>query len=107
MKRTFLAAIALMMGVTAFAQQPTFPRSQAEDTKGYMSKEYWAIWNAEEQARIDADIERYRKSDAEITLPNIAKNSDVKIEQISHHFIFGQNLYTGSSHYLPLPASIA
>ena len=48
MKRTLLLAVtALMIGVTAQAQQPTFPRSQAEDTKGYMSEAFWKIWNAE------------------------------------------------------------
>ena len=93
MKRTFLAAIVLMMGVTAFAQQPTFPRSQAEDTKGYMSKEYWAIWNAEEQARIDADIEKYRKADGELVLENLGRKRDVKIEQVEHEFIFGAHIF--------------
>ena len=94
MKRTFLlAVIALMIGVTAQAQAPTFPRSQAEDTKGYMSEAYWKIWNAEEQARIDADIEKYRKADGEVVLPNIGRKRDVKIEQISHEFVFGAHIF--------------
>ena len=32
-----LTAVALIMGYTAQAQQLVFPRSQAEDTQGYMS----------------------------------------------------------------------
>ena len=93
MKRTFLTAIALMMGITAFAQQPTFPRSQAEDTKGYMSEAYWKIWNEEEMARINADIEKYRKADGELVLENLGRKRDVKIEQISHEFIFGAHIF--------------
>ena len=93
MKRTFLAAIALMMGATAFAQQQTFPRSLAEDTKGYMSKEYWSYWNDEEQARIDADIEKYRKADGELVIENLGRKRDVKIEQMEHEFIFGAHIF--------------
>ena len=64
-----LSLCALFAFNAAFAQsQPIFPRSQAEDTKGYMSEAYWKIWNAEEQARIDADIEKYRKADGELAM---------------------------------------
>ena len=93
MKKTFLTAIALMMGITAFAQQPTFPRSLAEDTKGYMSKEYWAHWNEEEMARINADIEKYRKANGELVLENLGRKRDVKIEQVEHEFIFGAHIF--------------
>lgn len=93
MKKTFLAlALALFAG-SAVAQEPVFPRSAAEDTKGYMSAEYWKIWNAEEQARIDADIEKYRKADGEIVLANIGRKRDVKIEQVEHEFIFGAHIF--------------
>ena len=94
MKRTFLlAVVAFMVSATAQAQIPTFPRSHAEDTKGYMSEAYWKIWNAEEQARIDADIEKYRKADGELVLENLGRKRDVKIEQISHEFIFGAHIF--------------
>ena len=73
--------------------QTSFPRSAKEDEQGYMSKAYWALWNEEEQARIDQDIEQYRKADGEVTLANVAKNSDVTIEQISHQFIFGAHIF--------------
>ena len=54
-KSLLLVAVALIIGATAQAQVPTFPRSQAEDTKGYMSEAYWKLWSPEEQARIDAE----------------------------------------------------
>ena len=31
-----------------------------------MSDDYWKIWNDEVQAKIDADIEKYRKADASV-----------------------------------------
>ena len=92
MKRSILAAILAVVAVSVQAQMH-FPRSQAEDTKGYMSEAYWQIWNEEEQARIDADIEKYRKADGEIVLANIGRKRDVKIEQVSHEFVFGAHIF--------------
>ena len=94
MKKTlFLAVSALFMGYAVQAQEPVFPRSQAEDTKGYMSEEYWKLWNPDEQARIDADIEKYRKADGELVLENLGRKRDVKIEQVEHEFIFGAHIF--------------
>ena len=92
MKRAIITVILAAVALSAQAQ-PLFPRSHAEDTKGYMSEAYWKIWNAEEQARIDADIERYRKADGELLLEDIGRKRDVKIEQISHEFIFGAHIF--------------
>ena len=92
MKKIILAAVLAIVAVSAQAQMQ-FPRSQAEDTKGYMSEAYWALWNEEEQARIDADIEKYRKADGELKLENLGRKRDVKIEQISHEFVFGAHIF--------------
>ena len=92
MKKLFLAVVLTATAIIAQAQ-PVFPRSFAEDTKGYMSEAYWKLWSPEEQARIDADIEKYRKADGEIVLNDIKRNSEVKIEQISHEFIFGAHIF--------------
>jgi GH35 family endo-1,4-beta-xylanase len=61
--------------------------------KSCMDKRFWALWNDEEQARIDADIEKYRKADAVVDLPELADGATVKIEQISHKFIFGAHIF--------------
>ncbi|MBR4994858.1 MAG: endo-1,4-beta-xylanase [Alistipes sp.] len=104
MKRIICASTLLLalLSTTANAQ-PSFPRSAKEDASGFMSQAYWAMWNEEEQARIDKDIEKYRKADGELTLTNIARNSEVKIEQISHKFIFGAHIFNynqlGKSEY--------
>lgn len=92
MKKAILSAVLAVVAVSVQAQIQ-FPRSQAEDTKGYMSEAYWKLWNPEEQARIEADIEKYRKADGEFSVVDIKRNSEVKIEQISHAFIFGAHIF--------------
>ncbi|MBO5234788.1 MAG: endo-1,4-beta-xylanase [Alistipes sp.] len=92
MKKATLSVVLAILAVSVQAQIQ-FPRSQAEDTKGYMSEAYWKLWNPEEQARIDADIEKYRKADGEFSVVDIKRNSEVKIEQVSHEFIFGAHIF--------------
>lgn len=82
--------LVLSLGASA---QIAIPKSGAEDRNGYMSEGYWNQWNPEEQARIDRDIERNRKADGTVTVEDIAKGSEVMIEQISHDFIFGAHIF--------------
>ncbi|MBQ7189632.1 MAG: endo-1,4-beta-xylanase [Kiritimatiellae bacterium] len=56
-----------------------------------MSAEFWKIWNPDEQKQIDADIEKYRKAD--VTVSDLPKDAEVKIEQISHDFLFGAHIF--------------
>ena len=60
---------------------------------GVMSEAYWKLWNPEVQARIDRDIEKYRKADATFVLEGVAPGVDVKVEQLSHDFIFGAHIF--------------
>ena len=57
-----------------------------------MSEKYWSIWNDEVQAKIDADIEKYRKADAtfEIAAPD---GAEVNVEQVDHAFYFGAHIF--------------
>ena len=55
-----------------------------------MSEAYWKIWNSDVQASINKNIEQYRKGDAELNIPS---GVTVKIEQLSHSFIFGGNIF--------------
>ena len=57
-----------------------------------MAPEYWQIWNAEEQARIDADIEKNRKADAVVPL-DLPAGTEVEVEQISSDFRFGAHIF--------------
>lgn len=63
---------------------------QAQDRKDVMSEAYWNIWNQEVQAEIDKNIEQYRKGDAVLQVPS---GITIKIEQLSHSFIFGGNIF--------------
>jgi endo-1,4-beta-xylanase len=58
-----------------------------------MSEAYWEYWNPNVQARIDKDIEQHRKADAVLKMGNVSAGTEVKIEQVSHDFIFGANIF--------------
>jgi GH35 family endo-1,4-beta-xylanase len=79
------------LSLVAFGQN-TVPRNQKEDKDHVMSDAYWAIWNPQVQAKIDADIETNRKADAIIEL-DVPKGTEVKVEQVSHDFIFGAHIF--------------
>lgn len=58
-----------------------------------MSEAYWQYWNPDVQARIDEDIERYRKANATIHIDGLFHGAEVKVEQLSHDFIFGAHIF--------------
>ncbi len=92
MKNLFITIAALLLTVSLQAQQ-SFPKSEKEDKNKIMSSAYWKIWNPQVQAQIDKDIEKNRKADGVISLTDFAPNKEVKIEQISHDFIFGAHIF--------------
>ena len=57
------------------------------------SDAYMALWNAGEQARIDADIARYRQADAVLPLDGVAPGTRVEVVQETHAFRFGANIF--------------
>ena len=57
-----------------------------------LSPAYYDRWNADEQARIDADIEKYRKADATVALGAPA-GAEVTVEQTTHAFRFGAHTF--------------
>ena len=64
-----------------------------EEQNKAMSEAYWRLWNPEEQARIDRDIEANRKTDGVFRRKEIPAGAEVKIEQTSHAFIFGAHIF--------------
>lgn len=58
-----------------------------------MSNAYLALWNEDEQARIDRDIAAHRMADAELAFENLPPGTAVSVEQISHDFIFGAHIF--------------
>ncbi len=87
MKRTFAAIFLALIFVQLKAQ------TKGPETNDVMSEAYWKLWNPEVQAKIDRGIEKYRKADAVIQLKNVGEGIDVKVEQISHDFLFGGNIF--------------
>jgi len=64
-----------------------------KDAQKVMGEAYWSFWNEDVQRKIDEDIDRNRKADAVITLESVLKGSNVEIEQVSHTFLFGGNIF--------------
>lgn len=60
--------------------------------RSVMSDAYWKIWNDDVQRKIDADIEKYRKADAEVEIA-APDGAEVAVEQISHAFFFGAHIF--------------
>ena len=79
--------------LSAQDSKAAIPTRKAEDTAGVMSEGYWEIWNDEEQARIDRDIDTYRKADASFYVGRIKKGTTVKVEQVQSEFVFGASAF--------------
>ena len=58
-----------------------------------MSQAYWDLWNDDLQAKIDADLEKNRKTDAKWTLDGVKPGDKIKVEQISSSFYFGAHIF--------------
>ena len=89
--RKKLTVVAGLAALGAFADVPARGVPTGCDPS-VMSAAYWATWNADEQARIDADIERNRKADCE-TEVSAPEGAEVKVEQLSHAFRFGAHIF--------------
>lgn len=80
--------------MTEFQRTAQHVLSAIKDKRaGVMSDGYLALWNDEEQARIDSDIEAHRKADAELRHAEIPPGTEVSVEQMSHEFVFGAHLF--------------
>ena len=76
--KTLATTAALALALTA--------QAEFKIDRSAMSEEYWRIWNDDVQKRIDADIEKYRKADAEVAIDGIPDGTEVAVEQVSHDF---------------------
>ena len=81
------AKLVMMAALAATAAQAEF-----KIDRSVMSDAYWNIWNDDVQAKIDADIEKYRKADGvfEVDAPD---GAEVKAEQLTHAFFFGAHIF--------------
>jgi GH35 family endo-1,4-beta-xylanase len=67
--------------------------AQGAEQDAAMSDAYWKIWNPEVQARIDRDIEQHRKADGRFKVEGVPAGAEVKVEQLTHDFFFGANIF--------------
>ena len=63
------------------------------ETDLVMRQAYRDLWNSELQAKIDQNIEKYRKANAYIILKGVPEGTEVKVEQLEHDFEFGANIF--------------
>lgn len=63
-----------------------------KEQESMLSEGYWARWNSEEQARIDRDIERFRKAEGRFEVGAPA-GREVKVEQVKQKFIYGAHIF--------------
>ena len=82
--RVVAACLALVLAPQAFAG--------FDLDRSVMSDAYWKIWNGSAQAKIDADIERYRKADATVAV-DAGDGAEVTVEQLDHAFHFGASIF--------------
>ena len=75
-----------VLGITAFA-------AVGAESNGVLSAAYWAHWNPEVQARIDTDIIQHRQAEAAVVLKDVKPGTEVKVEQLTHAFIFGAHIF--------------
>lgn len=90
----------LLICIVLTGVRPANSQTKPEETswnyasaKKIMTDAYWQLWNADVQKKIDKDIDLYRKSDASLSFSDAAPGTEVRIEQISHDFIFGANIF--------------
>ena len=69
----FVAFAASVLMASASAAQFQIDRS-------VMNEAYWKFWNDKVQAKIDADIEKYRKADARLPLRRV----DLQLQPARH-----------------------
>ena len=60
---------------------------------GVMSEAYLRLWNPDVQARIGSGIASNRMAEAVLTLAGVPAGAEVKVEQLSHAFLFGGNIF--------------
>lgn len=84
------ARYGVALAALGFAGSAAFAEFKVD--RSVMSEAYWKIWNDQAQAKIDADIEKYRKADAsfEIAVPD---GTEVTVEQKTHSFFFGAHIF--------------
>ncbi|WP_372935677.1 endo-1,4-beta-xylanase [Mariniphaga sediminis] len=90
---SFIALFFSYSGAQETIETSSYRVGTSSETDNIMSKAYWDLWNPEVQAKIDHNIELFRKADAVLDFENLPPGAEVKVEQISHDLIFGAHIF--------------
>lgn len=95
MKRSRLTFTTLFVFISSlvYSQNEVVSEDLNRLIKQNFSNQYLNYWSKEEQATIDSNIEKYRKADTTVYITHLKKGSVVKVEQLSHSFLFGGNIF--------------
>lgn len=89
LKGSRLTVPALLLALaSAMAQVPA-----GSGNTSVMAEGYRKYWNTEVQKQIDADIDLNRKAEALLRFKKEMIGREVRIEQVSHDFLFGGNIF--------------
>lgn len=88
-----LISILCLNQLQAQVHKTNKPSGPKTPENSVMSEAYRNLWNPEVQAKIDRDIDQNRKADAVLQLKDVTKGTEVKVEQLSHDFIFGAHIF--------------
>ncbi len=89
---TWLPVVGLLFVSSLAARSQTAAWSYA-DARKIMGEGYWKHWSPDVQQKIDADIDKHRKADAVLHVGSVAAGTTVQVEQLSHDFVFGANIF--------------
>lgn len=92
-KNFFMGCTIFVLFCPNLQAQKAFFKSEKGNKGNVMSSAYWEFWNDKVQAEIDENIEKHRKTDVTIKLDQIPPGTNIQIEQISHSFLFGGNIF--------------
>ena len=86
--KPYKAKIIVLVALAAMVAQAEF-----KIDRSVMNEAYWKHWNDKVQAKIDADIEKYRKADGAFALEGAPDGAEVRVEQVAHAFQFGSHIF--------------
>lgn len=78
---------------TCFITSALLLAASPAEAQPVMSEGYRKFWNAGVQQKIEEDIGKNRKADAVLRFEKSLAGKEVRVEQVSHDFLFGGNIF--------------
>lgn len=87
---TAFTVLVLLLSITTCPGKAQNKDKRPSPVDPVMSDGYRNFWNPGVQEKIERNIDKNRKADAELRLVNVKPGSEVRVTQISHDFLFGE-----------------